>query len=88
MIRLGYDPRVDRWVWEKDPETGRQRRKTVKVWQKPDAQLSIRMLEAWHRRYRPHSAVDISIGGVLRIPREDEKSTTIEHQADSEDRRI
>ncbi len=49
MRALDYDPVRDRFVWEGDPP----RRKQVMVWLKPSEQLAIRMLESWHKRYRP-----------------------------------
>jgi hypothetical protein len=76
MRALDYDPVRDRFVWEGDPP----RRKQVMVWLKPSEQLAIKMLESWHKRYRPHQQVDVNFGGVLRLDRPDERtrSKTIE----------
>jgi hypothetical protein len=67
MYDLGYEPE-DRF--EKVP---------VKQWLKPSDQLVIKVLESWHRKYRPHQQVDVNYGGVLRLERADERTTkTIE----------
>jgi hypothetical protein len=81
MEALGYDPKRDRFVWEIGPD-GKQRRKQVQAWLKPSEQLAIKMLESWHKRYRPHQQVDVNYGGVLRLERSDERTAmkTIEQK--------
>jgi hypothetical protein len=77
---LGFNPEVDRWEWETGPD-GKQRRKQVMTWLKPDSQLVVKMLESWNKRYRPHQQLDVNYGGVLRLERADERSPkTIEHK--------
>jgi hypothetical protein len=77
---LGFNPEVDRWEWETGPE-GKPRRKQVMTWLKPDSQLVVKMLESWHKRYRPHQQLDVNYGGVLRLERADERSPkTIEEK--------
>ena len=55
----------------------------VKQWLKPSEQLAIKMLESWHKKYRPHQQVDVNYGGVLRLERADERTApqvkVIEH---------
>jgi hypothetical protein len=71
---LGFNPEVDRWEWETGPD-GKPRRKQVMTWLKPDSQLVVKMLESWHKRYRPHQQLDVHYGGVLRLERSDERTT-------------
>ena len=60
----------------------------VKQWLKPSEQLAIKMLESWHKRYRPHQQVDVNYGGVLRLERADERTApqvkVIEHFAEED----
>ncbi len=46
----------------------------TKQWLKPSDALVIKMLESWHKKYRPHAQVDVQYGGVLRLERPDERT--------------
>jgi hypothetical protein len=50
----------------------------TKQWLKPSDQLVIKMLESWHKKYRSTSDVNVTLGGVLRMPRPDEPVKTID----------
>lgn len=41
----------------------------TKQWLKPSDALTVKMLESWSRRYRPHQEIEVRHGGVLRLER-------------------
>jgi hypothetical protein len=47
----------------------------VRQWLKPSDALTLKMLESWDKRYRPHQEIDVNYGGVLRIERPGEATT-------------
>lgn len=59
----------------------------VRQWLKPSDALTLKMLESWDKRYRPHQEIDVNYGGVLRLERPGEQTTkTIEAKPIFDDR--
>lgn len=85
MVRLGWDPKRDRFVWETGPD-GKLRRKIVHVWLKPSEQLTIKMLEShFAKKYGAHQTIDVNYASTLTLTRPEERQPKmIEHKPEKQ----